>query len=171
MIDDGAVQASPEAAAEQNAAQETIGQETIGHETIGDEVHATETASADTLPAANAEETIASSSEPPAEDIVASPETSLDSGTGTDTLPSQAAIEEPARPDTRSSDTSFQEASASGMRGDPCPHRPSGAALPAPSSAQACSAASSARGSSMDCRPGRRRLPRTIRESPSWSSA
>ncbi|MBM6583826.1 hypothetical protein ILT44_26865 [Microvirga sp. BT689] len=129
VIDDGAVQARPEAAAEENAAQETTGQETTGQET-SDEVRATETASADTLPAANAEETIASSSEPPAEDVVASPETSLDSGTGTDTLPSQAALEEPAGPDTRSSDTSFQEASPSGIRGDtvtPPPERRSSA--------------------------------------------
>jgi hypothetical protein len=129
VIDHGTVQASPEGSApgkavHETAVQDTAAQDTIAQDTIGDEVHATGTAPADTLPAANAEETIASSSEPPAEDVVASPEASLDSGAGTDTLPSEAATEEPAGPDTLSSGTSYQDASPSGMRGDPVPPPP-----------------------------------------------
>jgi hypothetical protein len=75
VIDDGAVQAGPE-----GGARDTLS------DTLGDTLNAD---------VRTPEETIASGSEPPAEDVVASPEASLDSGIGTDTLPSGASVEEP----------------------------------------------------------------------------
>jgi hypothetical protein len=109
VIDPGTVHAGPEGSAQ---------------EPPGEDVRAAEVASADTLPAAGPEETIASGSEPPAEAVVASPEASLDSGSGTDTLPSDAFVNDPAGQDTLSSGTSFQEASTSGMGGDTVPPPP-----------------------------------------------
>ncbi len=119
VIDDGTVQASPEGGA----------QETMAQDTLGEEVRAPETAAADTpadtMPGAQQpEETIAGASEPPAEDVVASPEASLDSGSGTDTLPSEASLEQMAGQDTTSSGTSFQEPSTSETRADPVPPPP-----------------------------------------------
>ena len=127
VIDDGTVQASPEGGA----------QETMAQDTLGEEVRAPETATADiptdTMPGAQQpEETIAGASEPPAEDVVASPEASLDSGSGTDTLPSEASLEQMAGQDTTSSGTSFQEPSTSETRAEsvsppPAPERRSSA--------------------------------------------
>jgi len=65
-------------------------------DTTGEEARATEDASAETLQEARPDETIASASEPPAEAVVASPEATLDSGPGTDTLPSGAFVQDPA---------------------------------------------------------------------------
>jgi hypothetical protein len=119
VIDDGTVQANPEA-----AAPETAGQDTVSQESVGQEGRAPETGSTDTLSGAQPDETIASGNEPPAEDVVASPEASLDSGSGTDTLPSEASLEQMAGQDTTSSGTSFQEPSASDTRADSVPPLP-----------------------------------------------
>jgi hypothetical protein len=113
VIDDGSVRADPEA-----TAQETLGQDTVGEETRAPE------AATDTLSGAQADETIASGSEPPAEDVVASPEASLDSGSGTDTLPSEASLEQMAGQATTSSGTSFHETPSSETRADPVPPPP-----------------------------------------------
>lgn len=83
-------------------------------DTIGEEIRAPETAPADTLPGEKPEETIASGSEPPAEDVAASTEASLDSGSGTDTLPAGASVEELAGQDTNAPESSFQESSTQG---------------------------------------------------------
>lgn len=115
VIDDGSVRADPEA-----AAQETVGQETLGQDTVGEETRAPDAAT-DTLSGAQADETIASGSEPPAEDVVASPEASLDSGSGTDTLPSEASLEQMAGQETSSSGSSFHEPSGSEKRADSVP--------------------------------------------------
>jgi hypothetical protein len=105
VIDEGSVQTGPE-----GGAQDTLG------DTLDADVR-------------TPEETIASGSEPPAEDVVASPEASLDSGIGTDTLPSGASVEESGeglgegsgRQDTISSESSFQEPSASRTREETAP--------------------------------------------------
>jgi hypothetical protein len=120
VIDDGAVQAGPEGGA---------------RDTLSDTL--CDTLNADVR---TPEETIASGSEPPAEDVVASPEASLDSGIGTDTLPSGASVEEPGeglgeglgegfgegfgRRDTIASESSFQEPSASRTREETVPPPP-----------------------------------------------
>ncbi|MFC1456119.1 hypothetical protein ACETIH_05165 [Microvirga arabica] len=119
VIDDGTVQADPEA-----AAQETVGQDTLGRDTVGEETRVPETAMTDTLSGAQADETIASGSEPPAEDVVASPEATLDSGSGTDTLPSEASLEQMAGQDTSSSGSSYQDPSTSETRTDSVPPPP-----------------------------------------------
>jgi len=129
VIDDGTVQASPEAAAQETVGQDTLGQDTIGQDTlgqgtVGEETLVAETGAADTLSGTQADETIASGSEPPAEDVVASPEASLDSGSGTDTLPSEASLEQMAGQDTSSSGTSYQDPSTSEMGADAVPPPP-----------------------------------------------
>jgi hypothetical protein len=121
VIDDGTVRPEPTAAAPEAAGESTLGQDTLGQDTVGEETSMPETASADTLSGAQADETIASGSEPPAEDVVASPEASLDSGSGTDTLPSDASLEQMAGQDTTSSGTSYQEASTAETRADTLP--------------------------------------------------
>jgi hypothetical protein len=140
VIDDGTVQADPEAAAPETAGQGAVGQDTVGQDTVGQdtvgrdtvaEVRPPETVSADTVAGAQPDETIASGSEPPPEDVVASPEASLDSGSGTDTLPSETSLEQMAGQDTSSSGTSYQEASTAETRADalppPAPERRSSA--------------------------------------------
>ncbi|WP_201864942.1 COG4223 family protein [Microvirga soli] len=131
VIDDGTVRPDPAAAAPETGGESTLGQDTLGQNTAGEEMGMPETASADTLSGAQADETIASGSEPPAEDVVASPEASLDSGSGTDTLPSDASLEQMAGQDTTSSGTSYQEASTAETRADtlppPAPERRSSA--------------------------------------------
>ncbi len=111
VIDEGSRQASPE-----GGAQETIG------DTIGEEVRAPEAVITDPVQEARPEETIAAGSEPPpAEDVVASPEATLDSGSGTDTLPSEAALGDMGGSDTTSSGSSFQEPSSSEARTETMP--------------------------------------------------
>ena len=124
VIDDGSVRADPEAAARETVGQETLGQDTLGQDSVGDETRVPESAAADTLSGAQPDETIASGSEPPAEDLVASPEASLDSGSGTDTLPSEASLEQMTGQDTASSGTSFHKASSSETLADPVPPPP-----------------------------------------------
>ncbi len=60
--------------------------------------------------AAGAEETIAGGAHPPAEDVVASPEATLDSGAGTDTLPTGDPSLAPSIQDVNSQEPPFQEA-------------------------------------------------------------
>jgi hypothetical protein len=131
VIDDGTVRPDPAAAPPETGGESTLGQDTLGQNTVGEEMGMPETASADTLSGAQADETIASGSEPPAEDVVSSPEASLDSGSGTDTLPSDASLEQMAGQDTTSSGTSYQEASTAETRADtllpPVPERRSSA--------------------------------------------
>ncbi|QRM29782.1 COG4223 family protein [Microvirga sp. VF16] len=119
VINDGSVRASPE-----GEAQDTLGNDTFGPDTLGRDVRAPEAASADTLPGAQPEETIASSSEPPADNVVVSPEATLDSGIGTDTLPSGASVEESGRQDTILPESSFGEPSTSQTREETVPPRP-----------------------------------------------
>lgn len=127
VIDDGTVRPDPAAAAPESTGGSTLGQDTLGQNTVGEEMGMPETGTADTLSGAQPDETIASGSEPPAEDVVASPEASLDSGSGTDTLPSDASLEQMAGQDTTSSGTSYQEASTAETRADilppPAPER------------------------------------------------
>ena len=145
VIDEGATPAtSPGAEAQETLGSETLGSETLGSETLGQETSGPDTLGKDTLgpdtPAAEAPasetipagevseekpaETIPAGSEPPAEDTVASPEATLDSGLGTDTLPPGASVEEPGRPDAVSSDSSYQEPSTSQAREEAVPPRP-----------------------------------------------
>ncbi|MBF9197389.1 hypothetical protein [Microvirga terrestris] len=119
VIDDGSVRSNPEA-----AAQETTGQDTLGQDTVDAETRASQTIAADTVTGAQPDETIASGSEPPAEDVVASPEASLDSGSGTDTLPSEASLEHMAGEDTGSGGSSFQDSSTAETRADAVPPPP-----------------------------------------------
>jgi hypothetical protein len=145
VIDDGIAPASsPGAEAQDPLGQDTLGQDTVGQETLGQDALA-DTPARETIPAGGTpdvtpDETIASGSEPPAEDVVASPEASLDSGIGTDTLPSGASVEGyggglgegSGRQDTISSDSSYQEPSASRTHEDtvlppPAPERRSSA--------------------------------------------
>jgi hypothetical protein len=122
VIDDGIAPASsPGAEAQDPLGHDTLGQDTVGQDTLGQDALA-DTPAQETIPAGGTpdvtpDETIASGSEPPAEDVVASPEASLDSGIGTDTLPSGASVdglgEGLGRQDTISSDSSYQEPSAS----------------------------------------------------------
>ncbi|MBJ6126531.1 COG4223 family protein [Microvirga splendida] len=125
VIDDGTVQADPEPAAQDTVGQATVGQETMGPDAAGEELRAQETtAAADSLPGGQRDETIASGSEPPAEEVVASPEASLDSGAGTDTLPSEGFINDPAGRDTSSSSNSSRDSSTSDPRADSTPPPP-----------------------------------------------
>jgi hypothetical protein len=124
VIDDGTVQAGPEAAAQETIGQDTLGQDTLGQDTVGEEIRAPETVPPDILSGAQPDETIASGSEPPPEDVVASPEASLDSGSGTDTLPSEASLEQMAGQDTSSGGTSFHEHSGPETRADALPPPP-----------------------------------------------
>ncbi|MFL5157456.1 MAG: mitofilin family membrane protein [Microvirga sp.] len=141
VIDDGIARASrPGAEAQDTLGQDTLGHETLGQDTVGQDALA-ETPAGETIPAGGTpdvtpDETIASGSEPPAEDVVASPEASLDSGIGTDTLPSGASVEGygegSGRQDTITSDSPYQEPSASRTREDavlppPAPERRSSA--------------------------------------------
>ena len=76
------------------------------------------------------DETTVGGSEPPAEDLASPQQVTLDSGIGTDTLPS--GLEEPGRPDATSSDSSFQETPTFQTREDtvlppPAPERRSSA--------------------------------------------
>ena len=114
VIDDGAAPAGSPGA----EAQETLRQETLGRDTLGTgrvraghacgRAPAPETMTAAGTPDVQPEETTVGGSEPPAEDLAASRQATLDSGIGTDTLPSG---EEPGRPDATSSDSFFQETS------------------------------------------------------------
>lgn len=129
VIDDGTARPDPSAAAPENVGQDTLGQDTVEQGsprqgTVGDETRVPETGSADTLSGTQADETIASGSEPPAEDVVASPEASLDSGSGTDTLPSETSLEQMAGQDTSSSGTSYQDTSTADTRADAMPPPP-----------------------------------------------
>ncbi|MEE1656701.1 hypothetical protein VB618_10860 [Microvirga sp. CF3062] len=121
VIDDGSVRANPEAAAQETVGQDTLGQGTLGQDTIGEGLRASETPDTDSVMGSQPDETIASGSEPPAEDVVASPEASLDSGSGTDTLPSEASLEQMAGQDTSSSGTSYQDTSTAETRADATP--------------------------------------------------
>jgi hypothetical protein len=125
VIDDGIAPATGPG----SETQDTLGKDTPGNDTVGQDALA-EAPTQETIPAGETadvrpDETIAGGSEPPAEDLVASPEASLDSGIGTDTLPIGASVEEPGegigRQDTISSDSSFQEPSASRTREDTVP--------------------------------------------------
>jgi hypothetical protein len=130
VIDDGIAPAGPPGAEVQDAPgpgtpeQDTAGQDTAGQDTLGAVAPASETIPAGDTTDGRPAETIASGSVPPAEDVVASPEASLDSGAGTDTLPPGASVEEPGRPDTTSSESSFQEPSPSRTRDDAVPPPP-----------------------------------------------
>ncbi|MBB3021274.1 hypothetical protein FHR70_004365 [Microvirga lupini] len=128
VIDDGSARPDPAAAAPEAAGESTLRQETLGQDTIGQGTVGEETPAADSGTGAQADETIASGSEPPAEDVVASPEATLDSGVGTDTLPSEVSLEQMAGQDTSSSGTPFQESSgessSSETRADPVPPPP-----------------------------------------------
>lgn len=109
---DAPVQTTPD---QETLGQDTLGQDTLGQSTLGQDtlgpVPAAETISPGGTPDLQPAETIAGGHEPRAEDAVASPEATLDSGAGTDTLPSGASVEEPGRPDAIPSDSSFQESS------------------------------------------------------------
>ncbi|WP_262030312.1 hypothetical protein [Microvirga sp. Mcv34] len=140
VIDAGAAPAtSPGAEAQDTLGPDTFGQDTLGQDTLGKdtlgpdtlaagapahEMPAQETIVAGAPPEARPDETIAAGREPPAEDLVASPEATLDSGAGTDTLPSGAAIGETDRPDAGLSDSSYQGASTSPGREEAVPPRP-----------------------------------------------
>lgn len=101
VIDDGANRASPEGGVEDK----------VGQGIHGEEARAPEAATADTLPGGTPDETIPSGSEPPVT-ATATPETTLDSGMGTDTLPSG---------DTTAQETIAREPSASEGRAKPMP--------------------------------------------------
>lgn len=124
VIDDGSVRADPETAAQATVGQETLGHDTLGQDTVGEETRVPDAATDTLSGVAQPDETIASGSEPPAEDVVASPEASLDSGSGTDTLPSEASLEQMAGQDTHSNGTSFHEAPSSETRADSVPPPP-----------------------------------------------
>ena len=120
VIDEGAAPATGPGA----EVQETMGQETMGPDTIAAEAPAQETIVVGASPEAKPAETIAAGSEPPAEDLVASSEATLDSGAGTDTLPSGAAVGEIGRPDVDLSDSSYQGPSTSQAGEEAVPPRP-----------------------------------------------
>jgi hypothetical protein len=115
VIDDGAAPAG---------VQDTVGQDTLAGAAPAQETSVQETIAAGEAPDVKPDETIVSASEPPAEDVVASPQATLDSGIGTDTLPSGATVEEPGRPDTLSPESSFQESSTSQTREEAVPPPP-----------------------------------------------
>lgn len=102
VVDDGTAQAE---------AQDIAGQDTLAAAAPAQEIPVDETMPMGWAPDAKADETIASGSEPPAEDVVASPQATLDSGIGTDTLPTGASVDGTERPDAISSESSFQESS------------------------------------------------------------
>ncbi|EIM25273.1 hypothetical protein [Microvirga lotononidis] len=145
VIDEGSAPvASPGAGTQDTLGQETLGQDMSGKDTLGKDTLGKDTLGPDTLgpdtlaagapapetitggavPEVKPDETIAAGHEPPAEDLVASPEATLDSGAGTDTLPSSAAIGEAGRPDAGLSDSSYQESTASNARDEAVPPRP-----------------------------------------------
>ncbi|MEE1610756.1 COG4223 family protein [Microvirga sp. CF3016] len=125
VIDDGIAPASPPGAeARDTLGPDTPGQDTAGRDTLGGDVPGPETIPAGDTPDGRPAETIASGSAPPAEDVVASPEASLDSGAGTDTLPPGASVGESGRPDPTSSESSFQEPPPSRTRDDAVPPPP-----------------------------------------------
>lgn len=125
VIDDGITPASsPGAEAQDTLGPDRPGQDTAGPDALGAEVPAPETIPVGDTPDVRPAETIASDSAPPAEDVVASPEASLDSGAGTDTLPPGASVEEPGRQDIPSSESAFQEPSPSRTRDDAVPPPP-----------------------------------------------
>ncbi|WP_114943505.1 COG4223 family protein [Microvirga calopogonii] len=129
VIDEGAAPAtSPGAEAQDTLGQETFGPDTLGQDTLGHATLGPETLGPDTVateaPEAKPDETIPAGSEPPAEDLVASPEATLDSGVGTDTLPSGAFVDEPGRQDAISSGSSYQEPPTSQAREEAVPPRP-----------------------------------------------
>ncbi|MGO4526311.1 hypothetical protein AB4097_15780 [Microvirga sp. 2MCAF35] len=99
-------------------------QETLGPDTLAAGAPAPETISAGEAPETKPDETIPAGSEPPAEDVVASPEATLDSGLGTDTLPPGASVDEPGRQDTILSGSSSQETSTAQARDEAVPPRP-----------------------------------------------
>lgn len=110
VINDGTAQAgAPDSVQDTLGPDATVGPNAPGQDTLGEGVRAQETVFTDSPQGIRPDETIASGSEPPAEDVVASPEATLDSGIGTDTLPSDASVEEPGRQDTIPPESSFQE--------------------------------------------------------------
>ncbi len=108
VVDDGTQAKAPEPAGQDTLATEAPIQEAPVGETPVDE-----TIPAGGAPDAKADETIASGSEPPVEDAVASSQATLDSGIGTDTLPDGASVEGSdegtERPDATLSESAFQE--------------------------------------------------------------
>jgi hypothetical protein len=111
VIDDGAAPSgSPAAEPQDTLRQDTLGRDTMGPDAFGPDTlagaaPAPEMISESETPDLKPEETTLGG-ESPAEDLAASRQATLDSGIGTDTLPSG---EEPGRPDAASSDSSFQE--------------------------------------------------------------
>ncbi|MFD0460671.1 hypothetical protein ACFQY9_00910 [Microvirga aerilata] len=197
VIDDGTIQDSAQGSTGEDAAKDVhvhdaAAQDVVAQEAASQESPLAETPQgaplAETSQEARPEETIAGSVYPTAEDVVASPEATLDSGTGTDTLPTGDPSVEPLTHDTVSQGGSFQGAPSRNQpprsplpRMPPCrirrraPSRPSpllnGAARRVPSSAPACSAVLSERGSYTACKPGRPLRRRMTSGSSSWSSA
>jgi hypothetical protein len=100
VIDDGTPQDPAQGSTGEDAANDVRIHETAPQESPP----------AETLQGAEAEETIAGGAQPPAEDVVASPEATLDSGAGTDTLPTGDPSLPPSMQDANSQDTSSQEA-------------------------------------------------------------
>ena len=130
VIDDGtAPSSSPGAEAQETLGEETLGPDAFGPDTLAAEASAQETMAATGTPDVQPDETTVGGSEPPAEDLASPQQVTLDSGIGTDTLPSG---EEPGRPDATSSDSSFQETPTFQTREDtvlppPAPERRSSA--------------------------------------------
>ncbi len=103
---------------------------------------AQESSPADTLQGTGAEETIAGGTQPPAEDVVASPEATLDSGAGTDTLPAGDPSLTPSMQDTSSQELPYQEASSQEAASQDIPPQepPPGPVPPQPAPARRSSA-------------------------------
>jgi hypothetical protein len=117
VIDDGTIQDSAQGSTGEDAAkdvhaQQAAAQDVVAQEAASQESPLAETPQgaplAETSQEARPEETIAGSVYPTAEDVVASPEATLDSGTGTDTLPTGDPSVEPLTQDTVSQGGSFQ---------------------------------------------------------------
>ncbi|MBL0407843.1 hypothetical protein JKG68_28460 [Microvirga aerilata] len=117
VIDDGTIQDSAQGSTGEDAAKDVhvhdaAAQDVVAQEAASQESPLAETPQgaplAETSQEARPEETIAGSVYPTAEDVVASPEATLDSGTGTDTLPTGDPSVEPLTHDTVSQGGSFQ---------------------------------------------------------------
>ncbi|WP_262271206.1 COG4223 family protein [Microvirga yunnanensis] len=146
VIDDGTAHAG---AARDTAGPDTLGPDTLGSDTLGPDTLGPDTLGSDTLgpeplaaetpvgeggsettiaagatPDVILDGTIPGGSPPPAEDVVASPEATLDSGAGTDTLPAGASVEEPWKPDATSSGSSFQDSPTARAPDEAVPPRP-----------------------------------------------
>lgn len=148
VIDDGTIQDSAQGSTGEDAAKDVhvhdvAAQDVAAQEAASQESPLAETPQgaplAETSQEARPEETIAGSVYPTAEDVVASPEATLDSGTGTDTLPTGDPSVEPLTHDTVSQGGSFQggsfQESASQetpSQGDSVQDPPSGAVPPQP---------------------------------------